>query len=123
MQERGSIRRLEVTEVSGLTVVRLQAQHILAEDAVRGLGRDLARLLQDPGRRRLVLDFAAVELLSSSFLDVLVKLHKEAQDVGGRLAVCGLRSDVAQALAITGLDRVFAIYPGRQQALASFGSG
>ena len=111
--------RLQVEEVGGLAFVRLLDRHIRDGEAVRGLGRDLGKLLGQLGRHRLLLDFTVVEHLSSAFLDVLLKLHRRAQEAGGWLALCGLRPGIAEALRITGLNRVLTTYPDQQQALAA----
>jgi anti-sigma B factor antagonist len=111
---------LEAEEVGDVTVIRFRGRHIRDEEAIRAVARSLTRLVERDGRSRLLLDFAEIEHLASLIIAVLLKLRDRTRKAGGRLILCGLRPDVAEVFAITGVDKVFDIYPGEQQALASF---
>lgn len=71
-----------------------------------------------PARQwRLVIDLSDVTLLASMGLGLLVTLHKEASNNGGRVAICGLRPEIVQLLKVTHLERVLKIYADRDAAL------
>jgi anti-anti-sigma factor len=111
--------RFRVEEVAEVTLVRLLDRNIRDGEVVRALGRDLTRMLEQLGRHRLLLDLSAVEHLSSEFLHVLLQLHRRAQELGGWVALCGLRAGIAEVFALTGLGRTFGLYADGQQALAA----
>jgi anti-sigma B factor antagonist len=66
---------------------------------------------------RMVIDLTDVTLLASMGLGMLVTLHKEAGNNGGKLAICGLQPDIVQLLKVTHLERVLKIHPDRDAAL------
>jgi anti-anti-sigma factor len=119
MPSREPPRCLEVEEVAGVTVVRLLDRRILGEEPVAAIDAALARLLEQR-RTQLLVDFAAVQYVSSALVGALLKVHRRAGAAGGRLALCGLGLAPAETLALTRLDRLFAVYPDRPRALESF---
>ncbi len=67
--------------------------------------------------RRLLLDFQAVDYISSSGLRVLVQLLKTLQSNGGRLALARMNISVEEVFQFAGLDEVFKIFQGQEDAL------
>jgi anti-sigma B factor antagonist len=69
------------------------------------------------GKRRLVIDLSAVGFIDSTALGVLVGAVKRLRPLGGYLAVAGSGPETLALFKISGLDRVFTLYPNRQAAL------
>jgi anti-anti-sigma factor len=67
-----------------------------------------------------LLDFSAVESLSSAVLAALLSLRKALLAQGGRLALCGLRPELREVFAITGMEGSMNLYGTEQEALQSF---
>ena len=74
--------------------------------------------LHAAGCRRLVVDFSAVEYISSAGLRVMLGLAKRAKDTGGRAALCALDPTVRQVFDLAGFTALFSVAPGRDQAVA-----
>jgi anti-anti-sigma factor len=100
---------LELEQVGEVTVVRIGGTRLLDGPQVDALGRALLGLAEDPGRAWMVLDFGAVEFLSSAMLPALLSLRKVLLAQGGGLALCGLRPAVGEVFTITGLEAKGAI--------------
>ena len=66
---------------------------------------------------RVVIDLEAVGFLDSAGLGILVGGLKRARTRGGELELVCTGQDVLKPLEITGLDRVFTIHAGRDDAL------
>ena len=66
---------------------------------------------------RIVVDLEAVDFLDSAGLGILVGGLKRARSAGGELELVCSSRDVLKPLEITGLDRVFTIHGGRDDAL------
>ncbi|GAA0716230.1 STAS domain-containing protein [Dactylosporangium roseum] len=67
--------------------------------------RHLRRALDD-GARFVVLDLAAVRLIDSTALGMMVWLHKELLDRDGRVYVAAARPVVRNVLQLTSADRL-----------------
>lgn len=76
----------------------------------------VARL--DAGARRVVIDLAGVDYISSAGLRVLLLAAKRLKPPQGLLVLCGLGPSVRTVLELAGFTSLFAIEPGRAQALA-----
>jgi anti-anti-sigma factor len=76
----------------------------------------VARL--DAGARRVVIDLAGVEYISSAGLRVLLLAAKRLKPPQGALVLCGLGPSVRAVLELAGFLSLFAVEPGREQALA-----
>ena len=76
----------------------------------------VARL--DAGERRVVIDMAGVEYISSAGLRVLLVAAKRLKPPAGALVLCGLGPGVRTVLELAGFMSLFAVEPARAQALA-----
>jgi anti-anti-sigma factor len=72
----------------------------------------------DAGQRRLVVDLAGVEYISSAGLRVLLMAAKRLREPPAALVLCGLGPAVKGVLELAGFLPLFAIEPARAQALA-----
>jgi anti-sigma B factor antagonist len=71
----------------------------------------------EAGHDRIVLDLSATEFMDSSGLGALVSCIKR-MGARGTLAVAGAQGAVARLFALTRMDRVFALHPTTDAALA-----
>ncbi|NLO39772.1 MAG: STAS domain-containing protein, partial [Ruminiclostridium sp.] len=65
----------------------------------------------------LVIDFSSCHYLSSSGIRVLLRTSRELGSKGGKLLLTGLSPDLLQIFQIAGLDPVFSIFRGVQEAV------
>ena len=82
------------------------------------LGAKLTSILGAPPRRVLV-DFARLEYISSAGFRVLFLASKQAGETGGRLALCGLSAKALELFSIAGFLKLFTIAPSRAEGVAS----
>jgi anti-anti-sigma factor len=80
------------------------------------LERHLAGLVS-AGERRVVVDFAGVEYISSAGLRVMLALAKRLKDARGAVALCGMGEPVRQVFSLAGFLPLFAIEPSRDAAV------
>jgi anti-sigma B factor antagonist len=113
-------RLLEVQDMGDVTVVSFTDRKILDEQNIQAIGEQLYGLVDDAGKKKMLLNFGRVEYLSSAALGKLITLNKKVQTAGGRLALCCIDPQIKEVFDITGLRRVFKIYEDEQEALQSF---
>jgi len=113
-------RRLEINQVGDVTIVRFRDQKILDDLNIQELGRELFRLVEVENRHRLLLNFSAVEFLSSAALNKLISLEKKVRAVQGTLKLCCIQPETYEVFVITKLDGVFDIKETEPDALAAF---
>jgi anti-sigma B factor antagonist len=70
------------------------------------------------GRRRIVLDLSEVDFVDSSGLGAMVSSLKAIGDEGD-LVLCGVRETVMSLFRLTRMNRVFSMFGGREEAVAS----
>jgi anti-sigma B factor antagonist len=75
------------------------------------------------GAREVVVDLTETTFIDSTTLGVLVGGVKRLREHEGRLAIVCSDPNITKIFEITGLDRVFSIYPSREATLATLGVG
>jgi anti-sigma B factor antagonist len=74
------------------------------------------------GANEVVVDFTDTTFIDSTTLGVLVGGVKRLRPRGGRLSIVCSDQNIIKIFEITGLDRVFTIYPTRAEALEQLDS-
>jgi anti-sigma B factor antagonist len=110
---------LHVEQVGIVTVARFTLPEVMHADVIDSVGDRLLALVEDEGRRLLVLDFTSVRKLSSALLGRLVGLHRKLLAVQGRMALCGIEPEVRQVFDLCQLPRLLHLYPDRRAAVAA----
>ncbi len=113
-------QRITFDDLGDVTVVRLLDKRILDEQVIQQIGDDLNKLVDELGRRKLLLDFAQVEFLSSAALAKLIRLHQRLVAVGGKLVLCGISKTIYEIFELTKLDQMLKIVKDEQTGLNSF---
>jgi anti-sigma B factor antagonist len=113
-------RRLEVEQIGEVSVVNFVDRKILDEQNIQIIGEQLFSLVDQEGRRNLLLNFGNVEYLSSAALGKLITLNKKVQGAKGKLVLCNIAPEILEVFEITKLDKFFKIEREEQAALQVF---
>ena len=113
-------RRLELEDIDDVTVVNFTDRKILDEQNIQAIGEQLFSLVDELGRRKILLNFSNVEYLSSAALAKLIILNKKVQEVDGRLILCNIDPQIYEVFEITKLNKLFNIHSEEQAALQAF---
>jgi anti-sigma B factor antagonist len=73
------------------------------------------------GGKDVVIDFSNTTFIDSTTLGVLVGGVKRLRPNGGQLSLVCADRNITKIFEITGLDKVFAIYDSRDEAVAQIG--
>ena len=74
------------------------------------------------GAKNVIVDFSSTTFIDSTTLGVLVGGVKRLRPNDGQLSLVCSDRNITKIFEITGLDRVFSIYPTRDEALAKLGT-
>ena len=113
-------RRIEVEDVGDVAVVKFLDKRILDEQNIQLIGEQLFSLVDDQGKRKILLDFSSVEYLSSAALGKLITLNKRVKGASGQLRLCNIKPEIYEVFEITKLNKVFKIHDEQESALEAF---
>lgn len=113
-------RHISLNNVDDICVVHLLDNRIVDDISIHELGKELFSLVESGGYTKLLLNFSAVEFLSSAALGKLIMLYKEISLRGGMLKFSNISADIRELFTIMNLDRIFDIRKEEADALAAF---
>ncbi len=113
-------RRLEVKQVGDVTVVRFRDHKIVEDVNIQELGSEMFQLIEVENRNKLLLNFSAVDFLSSAALCKLITLDKNIKAHGGTLKLSNNRPEIFEVFTISLLNRLFDFKDDEADALAAF---
>lgn len=76
--------------------------------------------LIESGSRKLLINFKALEFISSAGLRVLLATAKKLRASGGDLKICSLNDTVQEVFDISGFSSILTVSKDQEEALASF---
>ena len=113
-------QRLDIEEVGDVTVAKFVDKKILDEANIQAIGANLFALIDEDGRKKIVLDFSLVEYLSSAALGKLITMDKKAKAAKSKLRLCCIKPEIYEVFEITRLNKIFDIKPTQEDALQGF---
>jgi anti-anti-sigma factor len=113
-------RRLNVSEVGDVTVVRFVDRRILDEANIQEMGQELFQIVEEQGKKQVLLNFSGVEFLSSAALGKLITLDKRVKSHSGKLILSNIRPEIYEVFKITRLNTTLDIKDDEADALAAF---
>jgi len=111
-------RRIKINESGQVTVVTFVDSKIIDEQEILELGQELYDLVEQEGRKRIVLNFSDVEFLSSAALGKLIGFEKRAKQNSAELILTNIRPEIYEVFAITKLTKLFNIKDDETDALS-----
>ena len=115
-----SHKRIDVSKVGDVTVVRFVDKKILDEAGIQELGAELFFLIEHDNRRSILLNFENVDFLSSAALGKLITLARKVKAAQGRLKMSNIRPEILEVFQITKLNKVFDIRAEEAEAVSAF---
>lgn len=112
-------RRIDIEEIGDVTIARFADTTILDQTNIHGIGNELIGLVDEDGRKNILLDFSDVEFLSSEMLGQLIKLEAKVNGADGKLRLCNVSPEIYEVFEITNLNHRFVNYDGVETALES----
>ena len=115
-----TIPSVAVSSHKDVRVVEFTNNRILDETNIAEIGASLGALIDEAANPKLLLDFAAVDHLSSAALGMLINANKRIREKNGQLRLTNIKPQIFEVFVITKLNKLFKILPTREEAMASF---
>ncbi len=116
-------RHIKVRQVGDVSVVTFNAKIISDDQVIAWILQDFRTLLYEEDSRAIILNFDGVTRFTSGMTNILLTFRTDVAGIGGRLRLCNLSPQMAQAFEITGLTRgpnpVFDVKATEEEALAT----
>ena len=113
--------RIDIAERGGWTVVKPREASLMDQSRIDAVQAKIVELVA-AGHAQLVLNFSAVEYISSSLVGTLLTARQVTQAAGGNVVLAGLNDRLTQVLKIVRLDTMFTIEPDARTALKKLGA-
>jgi anti-sigma B factor antagonist len=111
---------LAVSTENDIRIVEFVHSKILDEGNIADIGQTLSALIDEKPNLRILLDFAAVDHLSSAALGMLINTNNRVKQNNGQMRLTNIKPSIFEVFVITKLNKLFRILPNRQEAIASF---
>jgi anti-anti-sigma factor len=83
----------------------------LDDDTVSGIRDSMVAMVENASEARVIVDLGNVEYVCSSFLGLMVRLHKKQLAAGRGLEIRNLRPCVFEIFAVCSLNRFLNLFP------------
>ncbi len=110
---------LQIEESGTVTIVRFLTANVSEGAVIESVADQLSALVEEEGRRVLLIDLGEVHKLSSYLLGRLIALHKRLLALGGEMALCRITPDVRRVFDVCQLPRLLHLYADEHDASAA----
>lgn len=107
---------LDIDIIGEVTVARFTERNILDERSVDAISQELYRLAEG-SCAAIILNFAAVQGLSSTMVGKLFALHKRLRSKGKRLVLCSIGPELREVFEVWKLPHFCCCCADEQEAL------
>ncbi len=117
----------DISRIGDVTVIcfleKQSPEEIIEDINIFCLGQEMSYLPDQDGRAggdKILLDFSAVDFLTSMVLGSLVKLHEKMKAHGSMLKLSNIKPHLSAVFTVSKIDRLLKIYKDRTDALKAF---
>lgn len=115
-----AMHRLHIVDQKDIKIVSFIENKILDEANITEIGAALTSLVEARERPKMMLDFQNVDHLSSAALGMLINVNQKIKLQSGELRLVNIKPQIIEVFMITRLNKLFKIFPNREEALESF---
>jgi len=108
---------LVVEQLADISIVKFTRRYILSGETIETLAEHLFSLVENEGHRKLVLNFAQVDRMTSALLGKLILLHRKLKALRGWLVLCKIAPEIYEIFTLLKMHKLLGIYPDEQEAL------
>jgi anti-sigma B factor antagonist len=95
---------VQASYARGFILVDILTANMMDPGSVAQVAAAIDQLLGQASKPRVAIDFSNVQWMCSIMLGELVVISRRLRDLGGKLALAGMRPELRQVLSVTHLD-------------------
>ena len=111
---------VSIQNVKDVSIVQFTNNRILDEANIAAIQDTLKALIAERDNPKLLLDFSTVDHMSSAALGMLINANNSIKQRNGQLRLTNIKPQIYEVFVITKLNKLFRIFPSRDEAMASF---
>ncbi|GAA4427121.1 MULTISPECIES: STAS domain-containing protein [Bremerella] len=112
---------LKVRDVQDVVVAEFIQSSILDETAIDRVGKEFEQLILEAATaKKLILNFRAIEYMSSAMIGKLILLNKNCKNAKIKFKVCNVTGNILEVFQIMKIGKVIDIHKDEKSALDSF---
>lgn len=111
---------MDIKETKKDKVTLLAVEGRIDSSTSAALEKKLIALIDTDRVKDVIMDFSAMDYISSAGLRVLLMAAKKAGKLGGKVVLVGLNSNVKEVFDISGFSNIFSIFASQEEAVRSF---
>jgi anti-anti-sigma factor len=120
--DRRAVRLFHLETVGALAVIAPAAEvENLPESSLQIEAESVLNALRESPPRAVVMDLGEVGFFGSAFISILVRIHKIAQQNGGKMVLAAVGERIKELMQMTALNTVWSSYDTRAEALSVLG--
>lgn len=101
------------------TVIEFITPSLMDPVILENAAQSLYRIIDEEDKRKIVMDFAKVQYLSSQAIGIVLAMHKKLNSLdGSKLVLCAVGPKLMDLLKLTRLDRLLTIKGTQKEAVA-----
>jgi anti-sigma B factor antagonist len=113
-------RLLVEQQPGGITKISFRDRNILEETSIAQIKDEVLGVIDKQSAPKILIDFSAVEHMSSAALGSLITINNKVRERSGQLRLANIDAQIYEVFVITRLNRVFQIFESTEKATASF---
>ncbi|MEN6315557.1 MAG: STAS domain-containing protein [Clostridiaceae bacterium] len=111
---------MDIKEIKKDKATLLAVEGRIDSSTSAALEKKLIALIDTDRVKDVIMDFSAMDYISSAGLRVLLMAAKKAGKLGGKVVLVGLNSNVKEVFDISGFSNIFSIFASQEEAVRSF---
>jgi anti-sigma B factor antagonist len=101
------------------TVIEFVTPSLMDPVILENTAQSLYRIIDEEDQRKIVMDFAKVQYLSSQAIGIVLAMHKKLNSLdNSKLVLCAVGPKLMDLIKLTRLDRLLTIKPTQKEAVA-----
>jgi anti-sigma B factor antagonist len=110
-----------LNKIEKWSIIEFRTPSLMDPIVLERTAQALYRLIDEEDRRLIIMDFSAVQYISSQAIGIVLTMNKKLGTLKhSKFVLCGVGDKLMQLIKITRLDRLLTIKPSQKEAVKTF---